>query len=137
MGTRVRFGHSAASLGPREYGENLIKNFQAIEAQEIRITFHRAPAPIWVKVKSRQRNLLHRPFVRRRRASVIDHPVAGLIATKLRLTQKNHYVEGKLLHPGLIEEKQVASFGVLAITTDKFCVEAFETAGVSKLGEGA
>ena len=74
-------------------------------------------------------DFLYRPFVSRRRARVIDDPIARAIRTlyaQARRAQKYHHVKRVLLDPRLIEEKQIARFGFTPIAADKDAVEIFQ-----------
>src|SRR2546429_7735116 len=83
----------------------------------------------------RELYLLNRPLVRRRRAGVIDDPVSFSIWRHARRTQENHHVVRKLLHPGLIKDKQIAGFGFVAVSAHKNRVEILERAAVGEFGE--
>src|SRR5215213_5398225 len=112
-----------------------VQNLETVKADKIRIVGEGPPAFVRVLVEHSEPNLLDRPSVFGRSARVIDHPVSRAFGGHSRLTQKKHDVKGKLLHPGLIKEEQIARFGLSAVTTDEHGIEIPERARVRKLRE--
>src|SRR6185436_12565875 len=101
------------------------------------IAFNRPPALVWVMIQNREFNFLHRSLVGWRRAGVVDNPVSGLVPAKVCAPQKNHDVVGKLLHPGLIEEKQIAGLGLMAIAANELRIETLERSCVGEFRESS
>src|SRR6266403_4975114 len=66
---------------------------------------------------------------------MIDDPVLAAIGRDARRAEHKHDVIGKLLHPRLVEKKQVAGLGLAPITADEYAVEILQRAAVRELGK--
>ena len=84
-------------------------------------------------IEHRQFDLLYRSFVYWRRSGVIDDPVLRSVRSDARRAKENHYVIGKLLYPGLIEEKQIAWLRLASITGNEDAIEILQRAPIGKL----
>ena len=83
-------------------------------------------------VQHRQFDFLDGSLVSGRGAGVIDDPVICAVWRKPRRTEENHYVIRKLLHPGLIKEKQIAGLSLAAISRHICGIEVLQRSAVSK-----
>src|SRR5262245_33194206 len=82
-------------------------------------------------------DLLYLSLIIRRRAGVIDDPVAGAFAVVAGVADESRHVVGKFLDPGLMKEEQVAAPGLTAVAADERDVVIFEGARVGEFGEFA
>src|SRR5262245_9922183 len=82
-------------------------------------------------------DLLHLALVVRRRAGVIDDPIAAAFAVVASVADEDHHVIRKFLNPGLVKEEQVAAPGLTAVAADERGVVIFERARVGEFGEFA
>src|ERR1041384_6719764 len=116
--------------------QELIENLQSVKSKKIGIAFNRTPTLVRMVVENGEFHFLDCAIVSSRRAGVIDHPISSGTAAELRVAQKNHYVIRKLLHPGLIEKKQIAGLRVAAVSAYEFGIETFQRARVGKFRKG-
>src|SRR5262249_43482998 len=86
-------------------------------------------------IQNGEPDLLYLSLVVRRRAGVIDDPVAGAFALVEGVADEDHHMVGKFLNPGLMKEKQVTAPGLAAVAADERGVVIFERAGVGEFGE--
>src|SRR5262245_8954828 len=88
-------------------------------------------------IQNGEPDLLHLVLAVRRRAGVIDDPVAAAFALVAGVADEYHHVIRKFLDPGLVKEKQVAPPGLAAVAADEGDVVIFERARVGEFGEFA
>src|SRR5262245_15258108 len=88
-------------------------------------------------VQDGEPDLLHLSLVVRRRAGVINDPVAGAFAVVAGVADEDHHVVGKFLNPWLVKEEQVAAAGLTAVAAGERGVVIFERARVGEFGEFA
>src|SRR5437879_1904394 len=118
-----------------ERRESSLQNLQSVEPQKIPVAFHRTPARIRMTIQHRQLELLYCAVICRGRASVIDDPVMLPVWRNARRAQKDHHVIGKLLHPRLVIEKEIAGLSFASIATDEYHVEIFQRAAIGEFGK--
>src|SRR5436853_396241 len=70
--------------------------------------------------------------LRLRRGGVIDNPILGAVWRDPRRPEKDHHVIRKLLHPGLIKEKQIAGLRFPDVAGNKHAVEILERSAVGE-----
>src|SRR4030095_5040656 len=113
MGIRLPMPHS-----PFPTPDLSFQNLEAVKTEEIQVVRDRTPAPVWVMIQNGEPDLLHLSLVARRRAGVIDAPVAGAFAVVAGVADEDHHVVGEFLNPGLMKEEQVAAPRLKAVAAD-------------------
>src|SRR5262245_52962353 len=86
-------------------------------------------------IQNGEPDFLHLSLVVRRRAGVIDDPVAGAFAVVAGVADEDHHVIREFLNPGLMKEEQVAAPGLAAVAADERDIMIFERARVGEFGE--
>src|SRR5438093_3147918 len=110
-----------------------IQNLQSIEPKKTAVALDGAPARVGMMIEHFKLDLLHRASVGWRGPRVIDHPVMRAVVRNARGAQKYHYMVGKFLDPGLIEDKQIAWLSGATITANEKGIEMRPGATIDEL----
>src|SRR5262245_47481731 len=130
MGNSLPIPHS-----PLPAPDLSFQNLEPVKTEEMGVVRDRAPAHVGVMIEYSEPYLLYLSLVVRRRAGVIDDPVAGAFAVVAGVADEDHHVVRECLNPGLMKEEQVAAPCLKAVAADERGVVIFERARVGEFGE--